>query len=137
MPSSRFCRSFSLSKRASWILTWAISIDEAPPDAEKGCEVFALCAVCGEPKSLEELREGEARERREPPPPPPLAPPCTAAVTEGNCEFEDDGIVRPRAEYSPDCCCIPCPVDGEKGDDVDEMEELRLTFERETWVVDG
>jgi hypothetical protein len=111
------------------MLTCAISMDATPPDAEKGAEV-ADCGW-GEPMSLDWEREGEARDSRGLLVPPSLlAPPCAAATAEGSCECADGGIVRPREEYSswlPDCCCTPV-FDGEKGDEVDDTEELRLIF---------
>lgn len=74
--------------------------------------------------------EGEALDSLGLLPPSPLAPPCAKLVTaEGSCGCDDDGIVRPREEYSswlPDCCCTPVVFDGEKGDDVDDADELRL-----------
>jgi hypothetical protein len=103
-------------------------MEATPPDAEKGAEV-AECG-CGEPKSLEFDREGDARVSRGLLP-PTLLPPCAAASAEGNCECADDGIVvRLREEYSswlPDCCCTPV-LDGENGDEVDDTDELRLIF---------
>lgn len=106
-----------------------MSIDAAPPSPEKGAEV-ADCG-CGEPMSaLACESEGEPRDSLGLLPPSPLAPPCAKLVTaEGNCECDDDGIVRLREEYSsccPDCCCTPVVFEGEKGDEDDEMDELRL-----------
>ena len=82
------------------MLTCAISMEETPAEAEKGAEV-ADCG-CGEPMSaLDCEREGDALFSRGLLPPSPLAPPCAKLVTaEGSCECDDDGIVRPREEYS-------------------------------------
>jgi len=92
--------------------------------------------VTGEPMPLEVEREGDARASLGPPPPLFAAtPPCEAegkpAAEEANCELLEL-MFRDRAEDSswPDCgCCAPC--DGEKGEEVDETEELRLRFCRE------
>lgn len=87
--------------------------------------------MTGEPIPLEVEREGDARASLGPPPPLFVAtPPCEAegkpAAEEANCDpFEL--MVRDRAEDSswPDCgCCTPC--EREKGDEVDDTEELRL-----------
>jgi hypothetical protein len=98
--------------------------------SEKGAEV-GVAVFWGDPMSLDWERDGDALARRRPPPPLLLpAPPCDAAAEaeEARGGFDDDGIVRERAEDSSWLdvgCCAPC--DGEKGDEVDdsEMDEAR------------
>jgi hypothetical protein len=103
--------------------------------SENGAEV-GVAVFWGEPMSLDWERDGEALARRRPPPPLLLpAPPCDAAAEaeEARGGFDDDGIVRERAEDSSWLdvgCWAPC--EGEKGDDVDEseMDEAREPFVR-------
>lgn len=81
------------------------------------------------------VREGEARATRAEAPPPLLAAeaPVDAAgklaAEDASCEPADDAMVLARAElgsWLEWACCAPC--EGENGEVVDEMEELRLMF---------
>jgi hypothetical protein len=89
----------------------------------------------GDPISLDWESEGDARASLRPP--PPLldeAAPCNAAAAaeEACCEVDDDGMVRTREEDSswlPEACCAPC--EGEKGEDMDEMDEARESVWRD------
>jgi hypothetical protein len=118
-----------------------MSIEATPFESDTGAEV-GLKVFRGEPISLDWEREGDALESLVGPPPPLLepTPPCDAAAAteEASWELEEDGIVLPRAEDSswlPDCCCAPC--EGEKGEDTEETEEVRLMFCRAVDCCDG
>lgn len=89
--------------------------------------------MTGEPTPEGVESEGDARASLGPP--PPLfapTPPCDAegkpAAEEANCGLLAlMFLVRVEDSSWPACgCCAPC--DGEKGDELDETDEVRLRF---------
>lgn len=96
--------------------------------------------LLGEPMLPDCESEGEARATLELPPPLVLGappPPCDAegkaAAEEAKCEAAWEAMVLERPEDSSwpcECCCCDPDCDGEKGDDVDEADEVRLMMRR-------
>jgi hypothetical protein len=122
--------------------TWALTREEMRLGSEKGAEV-GVAVFWGDPMSLDWERDGDALARRRPPPPLLLlpAPPCDAAAEaeEARGGFDDEGIVRERAEDSSwleDGCCCCAPWVGEKGEEVDEMDDARDPLAREEFCSD-
>lgn len=100
----------------------------------------AVDVLLGEPMLPDCESEGEARATLELPPPLVLGappPPCDAegkaAAEEAKCEAAWEAMVLERPEDSSwpcECCCCDPDCDGEKGDDVDDADEVRLMMRR-------